>query len=92
MALDNYAPSINYISKSNRSGGVLKAGDLQDNSYLGIHAAIGAETTLGKGVCLTLEVSKQFNPFQKGLGINNQKFTQTAITLGIKKMIYHDVY
>jgi len=39
-----------------------------------------------------LEVSKQFNPFQKGLGINNQKFTQTAITLGIKKMIYHDVY
>ena len=92
LALDNYAPSINYISKSNRSGGVLKAGDLQDNSYLGIHAAIGAETTLGKGGCLTLEVSKQFNPFQKGLGINNQKFTQTAITLGIKKMIYHDVY
>lgn len=92
LALDNYAPSSNFIAKESRQDGILKKGGLQENSYLGIHAAIGAETTIGKGVCLSLELEKQLNPFQKGLGINNQKFTQTTMTIGFKKMIYHDIY
>lgn len=87
-SLDQYAPSADYISKSKVEEGVFTSGSVADNSYFGVHTGIGVELKLKKQVALTLEATQQFNPFQKELGINNEKFSQTTFAFGFKKLIH----
>lgn len=92
LNLEYYAPSKNYVDKAPVKSGILNGGNLSDNSYFGIHGAIGIEANLSETVQISVEVSQQFNPFQNGLGINDQKFTQTAASIGLKKRIYENYY
>ncbi len=64
--------------------GVLR-GNFHKNSYLGLHLALGLEFLVSQSGKIFLEASQQINPFEKGIGDNNQRFSNTTVSIGYKK-------
>lgn len=64
--------------------GVLR-GNFHKNSYLGLHLALGLEVLVSHSGKIFLEASQQINPFEKGIGDNNQRFSNTTVSIGYKK-------
>lgn len=83
------APSKDFANATVEDG-IIHSGNLTRNSYFGIHGGIGVEYKFSNANKLALEIMHQLNPFDKGLGINNHKFTETSINLGYKHILNYN--
>lgn len=72
--------------------GIIYKGELSKNSFLGIHGAIGFEYKVNSLSKFTLDITQQINPFEKGIGINNHRFSETSVTVGYKRLLFENLY
>lgn len=105
VAAATYEPSVpehNYLRYENLAplkapnskveDGIIYKGELSKNSFLGIHGAIGFEYKVNPLSKFTFDITQQLNPFEKGVGINNHRFSETSVTVGYKRLLFENLY
>ena len=85
------APLAGYPDQKNEDG-IINSGKLSTNSFLGIHGSLGFEAKITNSSKITFDISQQINPFEKGLGINNHRFSERSVTIGFKKLLLENLY
>ena len=85
------APLSGYPDQKNEDG-IINSGKLSTNSFLGIHGSLGFEAKITNSSKITFDISQQINPFEKGIGINNHRFSERSVTLGFKKLLFENLY
>lgn len=78
-----------FVPDKQVSDGILK-GDFKKNSYFGLHIALGIEVLIKQSSKIFIEAAHQVNPFEKGVGDNNQRLSYTTVNLGFKKNLYEN--
>jgi len=75
-----------------RSNGLINKGHFSDNSFVGLHGAIGLEYKITPYSKFTIDLAQQINPFEKGISTSNYRFSETSISIGYKRLLFENLY